>query len=468
MATRTRQSVTGSSQQVLAASVSSLLEQQTHNEVVSGTGGSGPFANTLVESVVGRALGTQIIGSLMPPGTGLNAPVSRYLVTGLQKAAGSGLDTNYENRSRADVPTADLIRRSGFKTGSKLLIKVDPTRKTTNASEYIPQLVLDTFSLQSVAEPDQERYQLQETFEEEVLFLFGRQPRVWTLQGVVMNGKRAAPQSEDIAGTEGPLTAEQQAAEDLRLSRDMDYANRLLQDWDDYYRGSKAIENRARTYISYEDSVIEGTLLALTVVRNSQIPSAINATMTFVVHQRTFLGQETRRGLAAENIADIIDKNSEGQNKVDPSDIAAPPPTASEVQRQEEEAATASAQTQAQRQELEDERDRVRAFAAEQEQVLDQATEAFEQAQAGIAEANAVANDPASTQEEIDQALVDLRAFGEDANAAFAAQQQADAALQQVNERLDTIEEDLGEAQSLEDDALAKEQALASTAGNAS
>ena len=43
----------------------------------------------------------------------------------------------------------------------------------------------------------------------------------------------------------------------------MDFANELLRRYDSYYRGTKTVENRARTYILYDDVIVEGTMLSM-------------------------------------------------------------------------------------------------------------------------------------------------------------------------------------------------------------
>jgi hypothetical protein len=325
---------TGSSQLIVATAVSSQLQQQNHNEFVLGAPTNGRFVSTnVVESSTGRSLGTQITKSLMPGRAQLNAAVQRSIVEGLMEQAVNALELKNEGRLRADIPTADYVTRGSFKVGSKLLIKIDPTSKDSKLNDYLPQLTFNQFSLQGVAEPDEERYQLHETFESEILFLFGRRPRIWTLQGIVLNGRRA-PEFRDPRDT-GVEDDEEKAQ---RLAKNMDFANTLLQDWEDFYRGSKAVESKSRTYITYEDSLIEGTLLGLTIVRNAQIPSAVNATLTFVVHQRAFLGQEYREGISAPNLADMIaNTNAAGpfSEKVNSDGVGIAGPTPEELARQE-------------------------------------------------------------------------------------------------------------------------------------
>jgi len=329
--TRTKTTKTASSQQVVATSTQSQMEQQNHDDQVSSSRQEAGYHGGVIETQ-GYSPGNTITGSLMPAGIPLNSEVDGYTVEGLP-IYGSATDANSEKQEQRllpNIPTADYIRRSSYKVGQKLLIRVVPTRTKTKHGLQIPELTFKAFSLQGIAETDSERYQLHETFEGEVLYLFGRRPRIWTMQGIVVNGRRALDPPEDVEETP--------QEKGNRLAKDMDYANRLLQSWEDYYRGSKSVELQARTFVSYEDSVQESTLLELTVVRNAQIPAAANVTITFVVHQRAFSGQEYTEGITSPNLADLIDKNNSGlfaRDKIKPSDIARKSPGSTEIGRRE-------------------------------------------------------------------------------------------------------------------------------------
>lgn len=211
-------------------------------------------------------------------------------------------------RLRQAIPTADFVRNGGFKTGTKLLIKVVPS--PAKAGDEIPQLVCDVFSLTSVTESDAERFQVHETFQDEVVFLFGRRPRIWTLQGVMVNGRT-------------PRQKEGEADDEYRqrcLKKDMDFANKFIADYEEFYRGTKAIELGAHTYIMYDDTVIEGVILGLDVNRNSQMPSIINASVTFVVHNRVCLGTEA--SVMSPSLTQFLTKANElASEKVDPDTI---------------------------------------------------------------------------------------------------------------------------------------------------
>lgn len=348
-ATTKQENVTGSSQQIVATNTQALLEQQNHSTLVVTTGGRQTPRASFIETITGRRTSNELASSLMPRKVKLNEPLTKSFVEGLEKAAKSALIESKKKRLRPDIPTADQVTRSGFKTGAKLLIKVVPTATASPVEDGDNDIIIDNFSLQGIAEPDEERYQLHETFESEVLFLFGRRPRIWTLQGIILNGKRA-PESP------GPEEPDEQ---ETRESMNMDFANTLIQKWEDYLRGSKAIESRSKTYISYEDQIIEGTLLAMTMVRNAQIPGAVNSTITFVVHQRTLLGQTKVGDQEVQNLQQLVEEAQINLPKVPPSDLKEAKANKEEVARRETDARASEQKLREEADRLKTERDQI-------------------------------------------------------------------------------------------------------------
>lgn len=206
--------------------------------------------------------GDRFVRSVTPK-TPLNAAVD--VVRVYLRRGGESQDTdNKKNQLDREVSTADLLRRdkvhTGMKTRSKMVLLVDRQQSEGNAAaDNSAKLVFRHFSLQGVTESDDERYQIHETFAGEVMFVFGRRPRIWTLAGVVVN------------------------------SADAPYADELLKNYDELYRGTRLVEERGRAIVTYEDIIIEGTLVGLTVARNSQVPSAVNVSLSLVVHERGFM-----------------------------------------------------------------------------------------------------------------------------------------------------------------------------------
>lgn len=469
--TRTKQEATASSQKVVANATEALFQQQNFSEFVLGTSPNGQLYRTTVVEAFGKKT-TKAAGSLMPGRVPLNARVTEYVVNNLQEAAKNALQIKNETRLLADTPTAEYVTRSSFKIGNKLLIKVAPTKAATKIDDSIPNLVFDKFSLQGIAEPDEERYQLHETFESEVLFLFGRRPRIWTLQGIVLNGRRAP--DDDLSEEDRALFTQQDLNrfEAERRAKSQDFCNQLLQDWEDFYRGTKAVELRARTYVSYEDSIIEGTLLGLTVVRNAQIPAAVNATITFVVHQRAFVGQEFRDGITLPNLADLIAKtNSAGGSaeKVKPTEIVPAQPSAAEIARRENEAQKEVQKAQEKAQQMAEEKAAVEKAIGEHEAAASQAKSAaaayeeeLAQADADLLEAEAFGDAAAAAdaQARIDEAAREI-------SEAKKAEAEAKSQLQALQSRKEQVETELSEIIATEEDKKAKNTAFVAMNDNA-
>lgn len=87
------------------------------------------------------------------------------------------------------------------------------------------------FILQSVQEARMEKHQLIETFGDTYLYLFGESPRFLEVQAVLLN------------------------------SNDFNWQAEWWTNWDNTLRGSKSVETGARTYMFYDDNVVEGYML---------------------------------------------------------------------------------------------------------------------------------------------------------------------------------------------------------------
>ena len=397
---RVTASVSAGSDKIVANSAKSLYERQIYNEIVLGARTDTGLVSNIIETVTGRTIGGGVSASLMPRRIPLNAKVTETLIQGLQDGIDSALQEKQRPEFEPTKPTADFMRRSGFKTGCKLLIKVVPSPTKSKVSESVPELLFDKFSLQSIAEADAERYQLQETFEDTVLFMFGRRPRVWTMQGIVVNGPRPpVPSAKEDLAQEAGDTQSYNKFRQRRLEEDQDWANALIQRWDQYYRGTRAVEMRARTYISYEDSVIQATLLELTMVRNSQIPTAVNATLTFVVHQRAFVGQTIdANGNTPQSLAQLIEQvNASGANadKIEPAEITPPETRLADLRRRADEAAEKLAEDQEKLNEVVDEKEALQKTMAEGEVEKKEATNKLKDLQRQLEEAEKAGDEEA-------------------------------------------------------------------------
>jgi hypothetical protein len=264
-----------SSDVVIGASVDGLLDSLEHPELtITPSNNSAPSS------------------SVMPASVGLNEPSAISAAVFLRQTAQTALEIANQPKPIEAVSTADLIRHTSFKKNSKCIIRIVPSGtlgKVRDASGVERSakdaaLFFDRFSLQSTVEEDNERFQLFEGLEGETLFLFNRRPRIWTFPGVVLNGTRpTVPPAFDQPGNE---ILKQRFIERLN----MDFADELIRKYEQFYRGTQAIKLRMRCYISYENVIIECTLVGMTASRNAQIPGAVNVSLTVVVHDRSWMG----------------------------------------------------------------------------------------------------------------------------------------------------------------------------------
>jgi hypothetical protein len=100
------------------------------------------------------------------------------------------------------------------------------------------------FLLQDVTETRSEKQQIVETFGEPYIFFYGEQPRMLSVHGTLLN------------------------------TADFNWRAEFWENYNNFLRGTKCVENRARVYLSWDDIVVEGyflTAMAKEVSSNSNI-----------------------------------------------------------------------------------------------------------------------------------------------------------------------------------------------------
>lgn len=98
------------------------------------------------------------------------------------------------------------------------------------------------FILQSVQDARMERHNIVETFGETYLFLFGESPRFLNVSAVLLN------------------------------SFDFNWKAEFMENYDKYLRGTRALEQGARTYLFYDSNVVEGYMLNAQVGESADNP----------------------------------------------------------------------------------------------------------------------------------------------------------------------------------------------------
>jgi hypothetical protein len=109
------------------------------------------------------------------------------------------------------------------------------------------------FILQSVQDQRMEKQQIIETFGDSYLFLFGEAPRFLQVTAILVN------------------------------SLDFNWKAEFMENYDRYLRGTKAIEQGARTYLFYGDNAVEGYILNANTAEDANNPLMVQLQFQFFV-----------------------------------------------------------------------------------------------------------------------------------------------------------------------------------------
>lgn len=113
------------------------------------------------------------------------------------------------------------------------------------------------FILQSAMEARMEKHQIVETFGEPYIFFFGEQPRFVDYSAVLIN------------------------------SNDFNWEAEWWANYERYLRGTKSVEMGARTYLFYDDTVVEGYMLQAQCQKISDAPLSVQLTWRMFVTNYT-------------------------------------------------------------------------------------------------------------------------------------------------------------------------------------
>jgi len=118
------------------------------------------------------------------------------------------------------------------------------------------------FILEDVQEQMAERFQLQETFGNFNVFFFGKRAEIFTYSGTLFNA-----------------------------CSNLQWRNQFLDNYENFLRGTKCAQLRARAYLLYDDVVREGFILSAGLSQNSTVESAVKFNFTLLVTGKRILGE---------------------------------------------------------------------------------------------------------------------------------------------------------------------------------
>lgn len=117
------------------------------------------------------------------------------------------------------------------------------------------------FILQSVQYARQERMQIQQTFGDFYTFFFGENPSTVAVSGVLCN------------------------------TVDFNWKNEFLRNYDQYLRGTKCVETRSRVYFGFDDIVLEGYVLNVSIPYQSEAPYLVPFSFSLLITNYVDLSQ---------------------------------------------------------------------------------------------------------------------------------------------------------------------------------
>lgn len=136
------------------------------------------------------------------------------------------------------------------------------------------------FILQNVTEARMEKHQIVETFGESYIFFFGESPRFLDIQAVLVN------------------------------SHDFNWEAEWWENYNRFLRGTKLVEMGARSYLFYDDNVVEGYTLMAQATKSATEPFLIQLSFRLFITNYTnisFIGDPHFPIRASVNLPDDVD-----------------------------------------------------------------------------------------------------------------------------------------------------------------
>lgn len=184
---------------------------------------------------------------------------------------------------------AEYYRDELFQDRNIGLFHKEPSQATITIQigDQAPLVVTNEFLLTSISEASQEKYQIFQTFDDDFIYFFDRNPHIYNYGGMLVNG--AEHGTAPAAGTSGTLDGV------------FEWKNRFQSLYENALRGTKCVENNARAILVYENVVREGFLLNFGMTEDARNPISVPFNFTFFVTKEVN-NHRSRKALPADKI----------------------------------------------------------------------------------------------------------------------------------------------------------------------
>jgi len=171
----------------------------------------------------------------------------------------SGITLRDETFASIRVVSGDGVNQKIIDAGSRLKDGDKPLEVTVGDKTYRANEIYSNFLLQTIGEERQEKVQVLETFGEPYIFLYGERPRVLHCAGILLN------------------------------TFDFNWEAEWWANYDNFLRGTKCVENDARVYLAFDNTLVGGYILSANAQKQTQERNFVQFQFQlFVTYYETF------------------------------------------------------------------------------------------------------------------------------------------------------------------------------------
>lgn len=146
----------------------------------------------------------------------------------------------------------------------------NPSSSNPREGQLVPEF--SKFFLESVQESHNEKFQLVETFNDFYVYFYGEKPPIYTFSGHLLN------------------------------LLNYNWKNEFMYFYENFWRGTKAVELGARIFLTYDYQQIQGYILGINTNLQSLTDKAANFSFTVLVTKRLFFNGTADDGVVRDNL----------------------------------------------------------------------------------------------------------------------------------------------------------------------
>lgn len=242
-------------------------------------------ANRVVEILTNMSAHEAMQGGMLPPfAQNINKDISEGQSGGINILKSIKMAQSYQeilqddqDRDIRDERTVNFAIDTGIKRGSNVVISVVPENSNPHNESWDDRIkaklrgskvTFPHFSVQSISEPNEERYQIHETIGADFIQSFGTRPRIFMISGAVVNGKVSVQFGNQ--------------------NRSMDWKNAFQRVYKRRFALKNCIKRREKIRIFSQSTVWDGYLVNMISQTSAGMQTLSQVTITFVMSDEVY------------------------------------------------------------------------------------------------------------------------------------------------------------------------------------